>query len=80
MSKRRSIWRYWAKSLGEKATHDDRESDTIAIIRTCIFVSYLVTNVFIVSGVIRHWNDVPSDLPKTEEKGVCEAYSNILQN
>ena len=25
-------------------------------IRTVIFVSYMVTNSFIVSGVIRHWN------------------------
>ena len=80
MSKRRSIWRYWAKSLGEKATHDDRESDTIAIIRTCIFVSYLVTNVFIVSGVIRHWNDVPSELSKTKEERLCQTDSNLSKD
>jgi len=56
MKKRKTLWRMWAKSLGEKATSDDRESDKIAIIRTFIFVTYLVTNCFIVSGVIRHWN------------------------
>ena len=55
------IWRLWAKALGEKATNDDRESDTIAIIRTFILVTYLVTNCFIISGVIRHWNDVPNN-------------------
>lgn len=55
------IWRLWAKALGEKATNDDRESDKIAIIRTLILVTYLVTNCFIVSGVIRHWNDVPTN-------------------
>lgn len=54
------IWRLWAKALGEKATNDDRESDIIAIIRTFVFVSYLVTNCFIISGVVRHWNDVPN--------------------
>ena len=59
--KRKTLWRWWAKALGEKASSDDRESDTIAIIRTCIFVSYLVTNAFIVSGVIRHWNDIPNE-------------------
>jgi hypothetical protein len=48
--------------------------------RTIIFVSYMVTNAFIVSGVLRHWNDVPSQLPKTEEKGFCKAPSNIFQN
>jgi hypothetical protein len=58
--KSKTIWRFWAKAIGEKATNDDRESDTIAIIRTIIFATYLVTNCFIVAGVIRHWNDVPT--------------------
>lgn len=60
MSKRKSFWRLWAKAIGEKASKCDRESDTVAIIRTIIFVTYLVTNCFIVAGVIRHWNDVPT--------------------
>ena len=34
----------------------------VALIRTSIFVSYMVTNAFIVSGVIRHWNDVNSNV------------------
>ena len=55
------IWRLWAKALGEKATNDDRESDKIAMIRTFILVTYVVTNCFIISGVIRHWNDVPTN-------------------
>ena len=58
MSKRKTIWRWWAKALGEKASKCDRESDTIAWIRTIIFVSYLVTNVAIVANAVRHWNDV----------------------
>ena len=28
----------------------------IAIVRTIIFVSYMVTNAFIMGGVVRHWN------------------------
>jgi len=56
--KRKTLWRIWAKSLGEKASKCDRESDIIAVVRTLIFLTYLSTNVFIVSGVIRHWNDV----------------------
>ena len=51
------MWRLWAKSLGEKASDNKKESDIVAIIRTLIFLSYLITNVFIISGVIRHWND-----------------------
>lgn len=49
------MWRLWAKALGEKAGNDDKEADTIAIIRTIIVVLYLVTNLFIVAGVIHHW-------------------------
>ena len=55
------MWRIWAKALGEKYGRTDREADTIACIRTLIFISYLVTNLFIISGVIRHWNDVPTE-------------------
>ena len=55
------MWRIWAKALGEKYGRTDREADTIAGIRTLIFISYLVTNIFIISGVIRHWNDVPTE-------------------
>jgi hypothetical protein len=51
------MWRIWAKALGEKHGRTDREADIIAGIRTLIFISYLVTNLFIISGVVRHWND-----------------------
>lgn len=51
------IWRLWAKSLGQKASGDDSEADMVAWVRTFILVTYLVTNVFIVAGVVRHWND-----------------------
>lgn len=57
MKKRKTLWRLWCKALGEKATKDDRESDTIAIIRTLIFITYLITNIAIVANAIRHWND-----------------------
>lgn len=55
--KSKSIWRYWAKAIGEKASKCDKESDTVAGIRTFIFATYLITNCFIIAGVIRHWND-----------------------
>ena len=54
------MWRIWAKALGQKDGRNDREADIVAGIRTLIFISYLVTNLFIISGVIRHWNDVPT--------------------
>lgn len=57
MKKNMNAWRWWAKAIGEKASKCDRESDRIAIIRTLIFITYLTTNIFIVAGVVRHWND-----------------------
>ena len=75
------LWRTWKYTLGSFS--DDKTQsydDKVAIIRTCIFVSYMVTNIFIVSGVIRHWHDVPSQLSQTEEKRVCETYSNLPKN
>jgi hypothetical protein len=53
---RRHIWRLWAKALGDKAGHTDKEADTVATIRTLIVVTYLLTNFVIVAGVLRHWN------------------------
>ena len=70
--KKKTAWRWWAKALGEKASKCDKESDNIALIRSIIFLTYLITNCFIVAGVIRHWNDVPSDLPKTEEERILK--------
>lgn len=57
MKKRKSIWRLWAKALGEKTGKNDYEADVVAIVRTTIFASYLITNCFIISGVVRHWNE-----------------------
>lgn len=53
MKKRKTLWRLWAKSIGEKASKCDKESDKIAVIRTVIFLSYLITNSFIIYGVLR---------------------------
>jgi hypothetical protein len=52
------LWRLWAKSLGKKASDNDAEADRVAVIRTVIILSYIVTNCFIVAGVIRHWNQL----------------------
>lgn len=51
----RKWWRLWAKAIGEKSGVTVQDADRIAMIRTIIIISYLVTNMFIVAGVIRHW-------------------------
>jgi hypothetical protein len=91
MKTKNTLWRWWAKALGEKASKCDRESDKIAIIRSVIFLTYLITNVFIISGVIRHWNssketqiyiiqsdEVPSRLHQRQKKEQIQASCNFL--
>jgi hypothetical protein len=52
---RNKFWRLWAKALGEKSGLTDKEADKIAVIRTLIVLCYMITNAFIILGVIRHW-------------------------
>lgn len=49
------MWRLWAKALGEKSGKDNNEADKIAMIRSAIVLFYIITNIFIIAGVIRHW-------------------------
>jgi hypothetical protein len=49
------FWRIWAKALGEKSGTTNQEADRIAYIRTIIVLIYIITNFFIIAGVIRHW-------------------------
>jgi hypothetical protein len=49
------MWRLWAKAIGEKASENRAEADMVAVIRTVIVLSYLITNCFIIAGVVRHW-------------------------
>lgn len=89
--KTKNPWRWWAKALGEKASKCDKESDNVAIIRTVIFATYLITNCFIIAGVIRHWNkqtqieifienpyEVPSNLQQEQKEIGIKTSSNFL--
>ena len=51
-----TMWRLWAKALGQKEGITDSEADVVAAIRTAIVVLYIVTNLFIIAGIMRHWN------------------------
>ena len=73
MKQLRMTWRLWAKAIGEKAHKKDQIADQVAIVRTVIFATYLVTNCFIVAGVIRHWND---DQPINIEVQIYESPKN----
>jgi hypothetical protein len=52
---RHNFWRIWANSLGEKIGETDEEADRVAIVRTIIIMVYIITNLVIIAGIIRHW-------------------------
>jgi hypothetical protein len=50
-----TLWRIWAKALGEKTGRTDSEADKVAIVRSFLAIVNLVTCFFIIAGVVRHW-------------------------
>ena len=63
------LWKVWKYAIGSFSDDKTEPYDNyVAGIRTIIFVSYMVTNAFIVSGVVRHWNDVPEKPHLTHER------------
>ena len=61
------IWKYALGSFSDEKT--ERYDNAIVIVRSIVFFSYLITNCFIVAGVIRHWDSnqsVPSVSPRAE--------------
>jgi hypothetical protein len=71
----RIIWRLWCKALGEKASNNDSEADRVALIRTFIFITYLITNIAIVANAVRHWNDVPTERLPVLDQPIQKEYS-----
>ena len=52
------LWEIWKYALGSFSdTKTAKYDNAVCIVRSIIFVSYLVTNCFITAGVIRHWGD-----------------------
>ena len=65
------MWKIWCKALGQKEGKNNREADAVAVIRTCILIGYMVTNCFIVAGVVRHWNDMPNQHKTSNNPSNC---------
>tara|TARA_B100000131_G_scaffold17106_1_gene17298 strand:- start:799 stop:1017 length:219 start_codon:yes stop_codon:yes gene_type:complete len=53
-----TIWMYTLGSFNDEKTQ--RYDGIICVLRTCILLSYLITNTVICAGVIRHWNNRPN--------------------
>ena len=60
------MWKIWCKALGQKEGKNNREADAVAVIRTLILLGYMITNSFIMAGVVRHWNNVDCVVNDTE--------------
>ena len=58
------VWKYSLGSFSDSKT--EKYDNWIALVRTVIFVSYMVTNSFIVAGVVRHWDAVECVTTDTE--------------
>ena len=52
------IWIYTLGSFNDRKT--ERYNGIICVLRTCILLSYLITNTVICAGVIRHWDNRPN--------------------
>ncbi len=50
-----TLWRIWAKAIGEKSGKTDEEADTIAAMRSLIVLFNIIVGGFIVAGIIHHW-------------------------
>ena len=50
------MWKIWCKALGTKEGKSNRDADAVAVVRTLILCGAMITNSFIVSGVVRHWD------------------------
>jgi hypothetical protein len=60
----KKLWDVWKYSLGSFSDDKTEQYDNyVVVVRTILFLSYLVTNCFIISGVVRHWNP-PEQTPK----------------
>jgi hypothetical protein len=68
------MWRLWAKALGSKEGKHEKEADIVALVRTAILFSYLATNLFIIAGVVRHWDD------SSKDQNTCIQRSQVLSH
>jgi len=70
------LWRVWKYALGSFSDEKTEPYDSyVVLVRSVIFISYLVTNCFIISGVIRHWNNVPTERLSLLNQSIQKEYT-----
>lgn len=73
--------RIWKYALGSFSDDRTKEYDNhILVVRSVIFFTYLITNCFIISGVIRHWNanEKTTDCNRTSRIGESPIRSTLF--
>jgi hypothetical protein len=92
MKKKKGLLYYIYCALGEKShPHCNKTADRVAFIRLVITLQILITNCFIIAGVIRHWNkqtqieifiqnphEVPGYLHQEQKEGNFQTNRNFL--
>ena len=69
------LWKIWKYALGSFSDEKTEPYDGyVVLVRSVIFISYLVTNCFIISGVIRHWNNVPTERLPIQSEPIQKEY------
>ena len=70
-----NVARIWKYALGSFSDDRTKEYDNhILVVRSVIFFTYLITNCFIISGVIRHWNNVPTKRLPIQHQSIQKEY------
>jgi len=69
------MWRIFAKALGAKEGKHEKEADMVALVRTVILFSYMLTNAFIIAGVVKHWHDGSTDQNTCIQRNQAPAHS-----
>ena len=73
--------RVWKYALGSFSDEKTKEVDnSVVLVRSFIFLTYLITNLFIISGVIRHWNanEKTIDCDRTSRIGESPVRTTVL--
>ena len=65
------IWKYALGSFSDARTKD--YDNHVLVVRSVIFFTYLITNCFIISGVIRHWNANEKTTDCNMTSRICES-------
>ena len=50
-----SMWKLWARALGEKVGRSNAEADRVAWFRTMIVLQAIITNILISINIIINW-------------------------